>query len=61
MHRMGEKQLKTQGARFYREGDPVVELLGSDLGNPGQCLVRLTLPLRPEAAQYFYMEDTASL
>lgn len=24
----------------------MVELLGSDLGNPGQCLVLLTLPLR---------------
>lgn len=38
----------------------MVELLGSDLGNPGQSLVLLTLPLRPEAAQYFYMGDTAS-
>lgn len=35
----------------------MVELLGSDLRNPGQRLVLLTIPPRPGAVQCFYMID----
>lgn len=55
VHKKGER------VRFYREGDPVVELLGSDLGNPGQSLVLLTLPLRRLSISIWGMQLLPSL